>query len=109
IKGLHRFVFFAPGRWGEIILHSNKKSIYYVLYTVKQYIMNRLYAALLCLTIACLGNEASAGQKLRVYFIGNSYIYTNNMPQMLADIATSMGDTLVYEEHTPGGSKLEDH
>lgn len=71
--------------------------------------MNKLYTILL-LTIACLNKtDANGGQKLRVYFIGNSYTQTNNMPQMIADIASSMGDTLVFEDHTPGGWKLKDH
>jgi hypothetical protein len=50
-----------------------------------------------------------AGQKLRVYFIGNSYTYTNSLPLMLQIMATSMGDTLEYEEHDPGGWTLGNH
>lgn len=72
--------------------------------------MNKLYTALLFLGLSCLSQiEANAGQKLRVFFIGNSYTYTNNLPKMIADIATSMGDTLIYEDHTPGGYKWQDH
>ncbi len=62
------------------------------------------------LAIACLSAaQSQAGQKLRVFFIGNSYTYYNDMPKMVADIAASMGDTLIYESHTPGGWKLQDH
>jgi len=62
------------------------------------------------MAIICLKNaNALAGQKLRVYFVGNSYTYTNDMPKMIADIATSMGDTLEYESHTPGGATLKSH
>jgi hypothetical protein len=50
-----------------------------------------------------------AGQKIRVYFIGNSYTYTNNLPLMLQNIAASMGDTLYYEEHDPGGWTFSNH
>ena len=72
--------------------------------------MNRTFPALLLFALACFCNkQAEAGKKLRVYFIGNSYTHTNNMPQMIASIAASMGDTLVYEEHTPGGWTLDDH
>lgn len=45
----------------------------------------------------------------KVLFIGNSYIYTNNLPSVLQQIATSMGDTLIYDENTPGGHTLEAH
>lgn len=72
--------------------------------------MNKLYPALLFWAITGMSNvQAKAGQKLRVYFIGNSYTYSNNMPGMIADIAASMGDTLVYEYHTPGGWTWKDH
>jgi hypothetical protein len=72
--------------------------------------MYRLCCTLLFLAIAFAGNkQAHAGQKLRVFFIGNSYTYTNDLPRMIADIAAPLGDTLVYEDHTPGGWKLKDH
>jgi PKD repeat protein len=72
--------------------------------------MNKLYTVFLFLTIMFLSLvQAHAGQKLRVYFIGNSYTNTNDLPKMIADIAASMGDMLVYEEHTPGGWTLKDH
>jgi hypothetical protein len=71
--------------------------------------MNKAGTIILFL-MACIGSmQASAGEKLRIYFIGNSYTYTNDMPKMIADIAASMGDTLVYESHTPGGTTLQDH
>ena len=67
--------------------------------------------------IACCGlllltfvsQRSVAGQKLRVYFLGNSYIYTNSLPQMIADVASSMGDTLIFDEHTVGGWRLYFH
>lgn len=72
--------------------------------------MNKLYAALLFFGITCFYSlHASAGKKLRVYFIGNSYTNTNDMPRMIADVAASMGDTLEFESHTPGGWTLDDH
>lgn len=53
--------------------------------------------------------HAFAGKKLRVLFLGNSYIYVNNLPQIIADIATSMGDTLLWEMEAPGGFTLNAH
>ena len=34
-------------------------------------------------------------QSLDVLFIGNSYTYANNMPQMVSELALSFGDTLI--------------
>jgi len=44
-----------------------------------------------------------------VLFIGNSYIYTNDMPQLVSSMAASTGDQLVYDQHTVGGYTLLDH
>jgi len=45
----------------------------------------------------------------KVLFIGNSYIYTNDLPGVLQQLAASMGDTLVYDQNTVGGQTLEGH
>ena len=48
-------------------------------------------------------------QSLDILFIGNSYTYANNMPQMVSDIALSFGDTLNFESSTPGGATFNIH
>ena len=48
-------------------------------------------------------------QSYDVLFLGNSYTFYNQMPNMVSEIATSMGDTVVAESNTPGGWKLEQH
>ncbi|MFT4663748.1 MAG: hypothetical protein ACI9XB_000689 [Gammaproteobacteria bacterium] len=48
-------------------------------------------------------------QEKRVLFLGNSYTSVNNLPQMISNIATSMGDTLVWDVEAPGGYYLYDH
>ena len=50
-----------------------------------------------------------AQQSKKVFFIGNSYTGTHNIPHLIQQVATSSGDTLVYEDHTPGGSTLQQH
>ncbi len=45
----------------------------------------------------------------RVLFIGNSYTYVNNLPQMVADVALSMGDTVLFDSNTIGGYTLQMH
>lgn len=44
-----------------------------------------------------------------VLFIGNSYTDVNNLPQMVADIAQSMGDQLTFGKNTPGGCTFQQH
>ena len=45
----------------------------------------------------------------RVYFIGNSYTYYNDLPQLTQKVAQSVGDNLTYESTTSGGASLQDH
>ena len=42
-------------------------------------------------------------------FVGNSYTYMNGLPELINQIATSKGNSLIYESHTPGGSTLMQH
>ena len=49
----------------------------------------------------CTGNAFAQDSK-RVLFIGNSYTEVNNLPQMVANVAQSMGDEVVYNSNTPG-------
>ena len=51
------------------------------------------------------------GQSLtkKALFLGNSYTAVNNLPQMVADIAASAGDTLLIDSNIPGGYTLQGH
>ncbi|MFA6152024.1 MAG: PKD domain-containing protein [Chitinophagaceae bacterium] len=62
-----------------------------------------LYAVLMA--TLCFGK----GQKKSVLFIGNSYTYTNDLPKMLADLALSAGDTVIFDSYSPGGFTFEQH
>ena len=48
-------------------------------------------------------------QNYDVLFLGNSYTFYNNMPNLISQIALSLDDTLNPTSNTPGGWKLEDH
>jgi hypothetical protein len=48
-------------------------------------------------------------QTKRVLFLGNSYTDVNNLPQLLSDVATSMGDILIFDSNNPGGYTLQGH
>ncbi len=45
----------------------------------------------------------------KVYFVGNSYTYTNSMPDMLRDFTTAKGDTITYSMSAPGGYTFQQH
>ncbi len=42
-------------------------------------------------------------------FLGNSYTNYNNFPKLVSDIASSLGDSLIYDSNTPGGYTLQGH
>ena len=48
-------------------------------------------------------------QTKRALFLGNSYTYVNNLPQMVANVAISTGDTLIFDNNTPGGYTFQGH
>lgn len=62
----------------------------------------------LCLIFSLLSFKSFATKK-RVLFIGNSYTYVNNLPQMVADVATSVNDTVEFDSYAPGGYTLQQH
>ena len=45
----------------------------------------------------------------KVLFIGNSYTYVNNLPQLIASIAEAEGDTVIFSANLPGGSTFHNH
>lgn len=51
----------------------------------------------------------SVAQTYDLLFIGNSYIYYNDLPIMLDNLANSLGDDINFEQSTPGGETLEGH
>jgi hypothetical protein len=63
--------------------------------------------SLSALTLLCVLSLHATVRK--VYFIGNSYTYTNSMPTMLRDLAAANGDTLIFDMSAPGGYTLQQH
>lgn len=61
------------------------------------------------LCIACLCWSTAQAAALQVLFIGNSYTYTNDMPQLLAQLARRNGNALEVQAVTIGGASLEQH
>lgn len=60
----------------------------------------------ICFIFSIIGLQA---QQTKVLWIGNSYIYTNNLPLVFQNLALSGGDTVVFDQNTPGGTTLSAH
>ena len=56
-----------------------------------------------------LSNLVLAQDTLRALFIGNSYMGVNNLPSMVSDLSTSLGDVLIIDSNTPGGQTFQNH
>jgi hypothetical protein len=63
----------------------------------------------LSLSIFVSATAFAQSQAKRALFLGNSYTAVNNLPQLVADMAASTGDTLIFDSNTPGGYTLEGH
>ena len=66
---------------------------------------------LACATVSAQAPPAAYEKpSLRVLFIGNSYTYFNNLPEMLAKLADAGHQKkIIYEMQAPGGLRLKDH
>jgi hypothetical protein len=67
-----------------------------------------LLAALAC-SVLLYGQTQSAARPLRLLFIGNSYTYFNNLPEMFAKLAEAGHQQVETRMTAPGGWKLQDH
>ena len=67
-------------------------------------------AKTLVLALFCFGIMPNLqAQTKKALFIGNSYTAFNNLPQLTYNVALSVGDTLIYDAHTPGGQRFLNH
>jgi len=59
----------------------------------------------------CVSTVGAAGEApaLRVLFVGNSFVYYNNSPAMLAALASAAGRPVSTTMVVEGGASLEDH
>lgn len=67
--------------------------------------MNRIFL----LVILILLTIPTYAKKVKVLFLGNSYTQTNNIPEIIKQLAASTNDTLIYSSNTPGGYTFENH
>lgn len=67
--------------------------------------MKRLLTLLLTAALLTCGAQSTK----KVLFIGNSYTYVNDLPGTLQTLALGCGDTLYFEQSTPGGCTFQNH
>src|SRR6185312_15598438 len=93
----------------RLLLLNNKPiptiSIKYNVYTPIMTHFKFFRIIIICMAIPF----AAKAKTLKVLFIGNSYTFVNNLPQMVADVSSSMGDTLIFDSYTVGGYAFSDH
>lgn len=68
--------------------------------------MKTIYFLSFCLLLSASSYSATIR---RVLFLGNSYTYVNNLPQLVANMARATGDSLVFDSYVPGGYTLDQH
>lgn len=61
------------------------------------------------LLFGLLLGAAISAQPTRVLFIGNSYVYSNDLPALLTQLAASLGETVITAQSTPGGHTFNLH
>jgi hypothetical protein len=73
------------------------------------YSFKNIFLTILLLFAFTQVNANSNRDTLRVLFIGNSYIFYNNLPQMVSLLSDSLNTKLICKKSTYGGSTLGDH
>ena len=73
-------------------------------------VLFRVIAIRICLiagTLALLGGASAEARPLEVLFIGNSYVYVNNLPEVFARVAAGAGQESPHVTmYAPGGQTL---
>ena len=75
--------------------------------------MKRLFLFVTLIVCLSVGTFAAEADSIRILFIGNSYTYYNDMPEMLKKLAAGASGKerrkVSYEAFTPGGCTLQKH
>ncbi len=72
----------------------------------------RLIAFVLCVQFCLLQTahaQTSKKDTIRVLFVGNSYVYYNNLAQMIGLLTDSMKTKIICKKSTAGGATLGEH
>jgi hypothetical protein len=66
----------------------------------------RKFTLFVTLIISCLSH---AQDSVSVLFIGNSYVYVNDLPTVFSNLTTSLGDEVTIDSKTNGGFTFQNH
>lgn len=69
--------------------------------------MKKTTVLLLALIISA--SAYAQNKTAKALFLGNSYTGVNSLPSLTSQVASSAGDSLIYDSNTPGGYTLEEH
>lgn len=72
---------------------------------IKTLLMKKSYLIIFLL----LNSISIFAKQANVLFLGNSYTYVNNLPQVVADLALSLNDTVNFTMYAPGGYTAQQH
>ena len=70
--------------------------------------IKRTLIVLVLLPFVCCTAQADK-KELKVLFVGNSYTYYENLPQIISIISDSMSTKIMTKKSVSGGSRLSDH
>lgn len=68
----------------------------------------KVWLVMVCMVWASMA-QAQQKDTLRVLFVGNSFTYFFNLPQVVASMAKTQGQAIITRQSTVGGSNLEQH
>lgn len=71
--------------------------------------MNQLKTAFLAILCLFLFAQMQAQEAKKILFVGNSFTYFFNLPQVVASMGETQGVPLITRQSTVGGSNLEQH
>lgn len=81
-------------------MNTAKKSVFFI---------GLLYLIFISNTLHSQSVQHSFSKELKILFIGNSYTYGNDLPEILAQLMNGKGIKVSYESVTVGGATLEKH
>lgn len=71
--------------------------------------MNRLLFLIACVIMLPFGSRAQQRDSLRVLWVGNSFTYCNDMPEMVRQIASTQKKKLSMTRFLKGGERFSGH
>ncbi len=77
--------------------------------SIKLFQMKKYFTAALFIISQGAFAQQQPNVKLKILYLGNSYTYSNNLPDLVYQLGLRTADTLIYDNNTPGGYTLQMH